>query len=538
MEFYLHALGICTYMGIAPKGAEGLKALRRWISWHRRKGVSFFYLYAAFDTEALKRELAWEIDSGLLLLLQVNGGNDEQKLLSAYRDSLQRARYVCKHVAFLKMGEYLQVAGQRLLPEILADQFSGSCAALYMQNDLGIRCIASPLAVSGFESETNLITYDNGNLVAKPAEGIDVSRKLPPRRIALLSHVMARNGAPLALLSVAGILREAGYEVDVFSVESGTLEGEFRALGAGVIIAPEMHTTPLADQPWYPYYDLVVVNTAVLARCFDKPLQGAPAIWWLHESPSSLEWCGVDKELLANIHGERVTTFGVSPLARKAFLALRPDWHIAGNLVLGVRDSYAPGQERRKNSGRFVFMMIGAIEKNKGQDIFLQAIAALPEDIRRKGEFWMVGGEGKGTEEDYCREIREMAERYTEVQMIDFQPHEKILEMYGKVDVLVVPSREESLSTVAIEAMMMGVPCIMADSVGVAHYVKDGENAMLFASGDSGGLAGAMRQMITEHVKLVPMQKACRDLYESEFTIGVFRNRLLDLVDGCIRGNV
>lgn len=534
MEFYLHALGICTYMGIAPKGAEGLKALRRWISWHRRKGVSFFYLYAAFDTDALKREFAREIDSGLLLLLQVNGGNNEQKFLSAYRDSLQRARYVCKHVAFLKMGEYLQVAGQKLLPEILADQFSGSCAALYMQNDLGIRCIASPLAVSGFETETNLITYDNGNLVAKPAEGIDVSRKLPPRRIALLSHVMARNGAPLALLSVAGILREAGYEVDVFSVESGALEGEFRALGAGVIIAPEMHTTPLADQPWYPYYDLVVVNTAVLARCFDKPLQGAPAIWWLHESPSSLEWCGVDKELLANIHEERVTTFGVSPLAQKAFLALRPDWHIAGNLVLGVRDSYAPGQERRKNSGRFVFMMIGAIEKNKGQDIFLQAIAALPEDIRRKGEFWMVGSEGKGTEEDYCREIRKMAERYTEVQMIDFQPHEKILEMYGKVDVLVVPSREECLPTVVIEAMMMGVPCILTDKLGVSYYVTDEKNALLFENGSPGSLAERLHQVICDKAALSEIGRKGRLLYEKEFAMEIFRGKLLKAVQDCM----
>ena len=40
------------------------------------------------------------------------------------------------------------------------------------------------------------------------------------------------------------------------------------------------------------------------------------------------------------------------------------------------------------------------------------------------------------------------------------------------------------MPTVAAEAMMHGVPCLVSDAVGTAAYIRHGEDGLVFPSGD------------------------------------------------------
>ena len=208
-----------------------------------------------------------------------------------------------------------------------------------------------------------------------------------------------------------------------------------------------------------------------MLNCLKKQLDDTPVLWWMHESKSSLKWCGIDENVTSDLKHDRVYAYGVSEVANRNFKEIAPGFPVAGILTLGVPDSFKGEWRKRENGEPFVFLMAGTMEMNKGQDVFLEAIGLMPEEDRRKCEFWLVGSPGNSTEEGYEARIRALASTYSEVKLMDFQPHEKLIEMYGEIDVFVVPSREETLSIVAIEAMMMGVPCMLSDTTGVAYFV-------------------------------------------------------------------
>lgn len=356
-------------------------------------------------------------------------------------------------------------------------------------------------------------------------------KKYEPRRIALLSHVMARNGAPMALLLAAKVLREAGFAVDAFSIVKGPMIAEFEALGIPVTVEPALQA-PLADQPWYQDYDLIIANTAVMAGCFRKPLTSTPVIWWLHESPSSLKWIRLSREIMQGLFPDNVTTLGVSEAANRAIHALAPDWPIAGCIPLGVEDVCRNTQPRqRKSDGKLVFLQVGSIERNKGQDVFLRALERLSTEERNNCDILMIGESGNSTDADYQDTLTELLSRCPEVRQMGFLSHEKLLAMYEDVDVLVVPSWEESFSLVALEAMMMGVLCLISDSAGVASYLKDGKDGLIFPCGDSAALADKMRWLLSNEGECKRIGVMARELYEDKFSMAIFRKNVCALVE-------
>ncbi len=528
---FFHKLGICTFLE-----NEDTAALKKWMNWHRRRGVDFFYLYASFDITRLRADLERESSNGLLNILQVMGLAGSKGGLFSYKDCLQRARYFCERIAFLKVGEYLETEVVDL-QESVSNEFTYGIAAIAVSVGEEQRYIADPLLIHGFTDTGELIPHPYGGAV-KAAENMTITHRAPARRIALLSHVLARNGAPMALLTVAKILLNAGYEVDTYSVVHGPLESEFEAIGASVVVDPSIQA-PLADQPWYGYYDLIFVNTAVMVSCFWKPLTETPVLWWLHESPSILEMCHVTSEALAMLQKDKVITVTVSRVARDAFLALRPDWPVSDNLVLGVADNRVKRKEyREKNDAPYIFMMVATFEERKGQDVLLEAIGKLSPEERKRCEFWMIGKRSSIDKSTYYDDVNALASEYPEVKIINFQPHEKILEMYGQSDVVVVPSREETLSIVAVESMMIGIPCILADRLGVSYYAENGKNALLFETGSSDSLAETLRKVINEPETVRVIGENGRQLYEKMFSLDSFRNKLLKLVDGCITKDI
>ena len=360
-----------------------------------------------------------------------------------------------------------------------------------------------------------------------------------PRKIALLSHVMARNGAPIALLSVAKMLKDAGWQVDVFSVVHGPLEEEFGALGIDVKVDGRLHATPLAHQPWYKDYDLFFVNTAVMAGCFSVPLNDTPAIWWLHEGAAVLKQCGLTKENLSRIYGEKVCTIAVSDVAKEAFLNLRPDWQFAGVVSVGVKDACEHINRRiKKHTDEAVFLAVaGRIEHIKGQDILCDVIEQLSAKARKKSEFWIVGKTDDG---EVSAKVLACAEKYPDiVRVMEPMPHDKLIELYRRADYVIVPSREESLSLVAIEAMMMGTPCILSNNTGVAKMEDIHAAARVFSSED----VQRLKTYIERGVQAIGSpqyelkQTQSRLLYEKNCSFEKFEKDMMNIIEETSKRN-
>ena len=470
--------------------------------------------------------------SGTLVLIggKKNGNGDERLL--AYEECLERVRYVCRYLLLLQVGDYLQGVGEESLSGLLGRCFGEDTAALEI-GALGgtYRYAANPLLVRGFD-DSKRPTWVKGYKL-RSVGGLKFTRQRA-KRIALISHVMARNGAPLALMSAAKILKEAGYELDVYTVVSGALVNDFKALGIPVVIDPIVHGMPFPDQPWYHDYDLIIANTAVLIGCFRKQLTDTPVLWWLHESASILEWSGVNAECFSKVKMEGVKALAVSEVTIRDIHALAPELPINSTLTLGIKDEFK-GREKKEDKSPFVFMMCGSWEERKGQDIFLKAIGMLSEEERRKCEFLLVGGKGTVTTPDYSKEVESLSAALPEVKLVERIPHEEVLALYEKVDAVVVPSREESLSMVAIEALMMGRPCIVSDNVGVAADVREGGAGLIFSSGEVDELADKMRILMSDTNLAENMGKSGRMAYKSKFTSEKFAEKILMEVEAFLK---
>lgn len=143
-------------------------------------------------------------------------------------------------------------------------------------------------------------------------------------------------------------------------------------------------------------------------------------------------------------------------------------------------------------------MLIGRINRIKGQDLLIESLCRLAPDIRSRLEVRIVGGafEGDAARLDALRR-RVQAENLSAI--VRFEPFQEDADpLYRWADVVVVPSRRpESLGRVAIEAMAHGRPVIASAIGGLVEVVEDGVTGWLVAPNDPARLADVMAEVVT-----------------------------------------
>ena len=76
--------------------------------------------------------------------------------------------------------------------------------------------------------------------------------------------------------------------------------------------------------------------------------------------------------------------------------------------------------------------------------------------------------------------------------------HERLVARYQRAAVVVVPSREEGLGLVAVEAQLCGAPVVAYDSGGLRDVVRHGETGLMTPPGDLAALTAAIDAMLAD----------------------------------------
>lgn len=97
-------------------------------------------------------------------------------------------------------------------------------------------------------------------------------------------------------------------------------------------------------------------------------------------------------------------------------------------------------------------------------------------------------------------------------------------------DAMVCPSREDPMPTVAAEAMMHGVPCIISDAAGTAEYIRDGVDGFVFGHEALQELSRKLWWCIEHYEELPAIGIRSRWIYEKNFSMEVFQKGLLETV--------
>ncbi len=179
---------------------------------------------------------------------------------------------------------------------------------------------------------------------------------------------------------------------------------------------------------------------------------------------------------------------------------------------------------------RIHFITIGFVEFHKGQDVLIQAVRALNEAVLAECRFTIVGNKSSLFAQDLEKQINDISG----VEMIGLVDRDEIHRLLSSADVLICPSREDSMPTVCAEAMMHKLPCLVSDAIGTASYIEDRYNGMIFKSEDINTLKDEINWCIENISEIRKMGERSFDIYKHYFSMDAFETNLLKYVEEMI----
>jgi glycosyltransferase involved in cell wall biosynthesis len=143
--------------------------------------------------------------------------------------------------------------------------------------------------------------------------------------------------------------------------------------------------------------------------------------------------------------------------------------------------------------GKPVILMPGRLTRWKGQLVFIEAIAKLPD---RNFEAVMVGD---AQERDaYVDELRATLAKHNLTDIVRIPGHcSDMPAAFMAADIIVAPSIEpEAFGRIAVEAQAMGRPVVASRLGAQTETVLDGVTGFLFAPGDAAACADAIKRAL------------------------------------------
>ena len=133
------------------------------------------------------------------------------------------------------------------------------------------------------------------------------------------------------------------------------------------------------------------------------------------------------------------------------------------NHQIGIREQFR--RENQIGLNHLVLLQLGSDFSRKGVDRTLKAIASLPEEIRHRVCFIVVG------QDDPSKFIKLSRQLGIEKNVQFFDGRDDVPALLASSDVLLHPAYSENTGTVILEAVVAGLPVIVTSVCGYASYI-------------------------------------------------------------------
>jgi len=370
----------------------------------------------------------------------------------------------------------------------------------------------------------NLIEYVDDNYEIKLLNSVDMQEK-----VLILTPSLIYDGGTRAVLNLVYILAKHDYEVHIITPKcDDNLIDDIRERSNKVRVIEK------ASMPYGTFdfikidsYKFILVNSIVLIKNAIQMVGRNRIILWLHDP--SIVYNNIITQYKEYMNIEQLSKikeiYAVSIIAKNN-LKRYVDIDNINILPCGVENT-SKLKDKYINTEKITFAVIGNISSLKNQELFIKAIQKIQSINNKKIEFDIIGRIG---DQKYADELLKNIENIENIKYLGEYKSSENNNLYDKIDVVVCTSVEETLSLTVVEGMMYSKICITSSNTGIASYINNYENGLIFNNNDYYDLAYKMKWVIDNQDKWEKIKTNAKRTYDSNFALNIFENNIMKII--------
>ena len=182
---------------------------------------------------------------------------------------------------------------------------------------------------------------------------------------------------------------------------------------------------------------------------------------------------------------------------------------------LGVETNRFAFEEKPPHAGTRRLLCVGRLIPSKGQVILIQACVRL----RDMGHDFVLVLVGAGPDQIRLEQAIASAAIGDKVLLTGALERQAVLHQLARADIFVLPSLNEGIPVVLMEAMSCGVPCVSTPVGGIPELIEHNLTGLLATQGDVGSLVHQLERLITQAGLRAQIARRARQKVESDFNL-------------------
>ena len=175
-------------------------------------------------------------------------------------------------------------------------------------------------------------------------------------------------------------------------------------------------------------------------------------------------------------------------------------------------------------------LAVGTLFPVKGFDILIRAFGQLvdrDENLRLR-----IVGDGPSRDE-----LEQLTKELGLTEQVKFDgnlSHEALRPVYRGATLCLIPSRNEALSLVALEAQAIGLAVVASEIGGLPEIIEHGVNGLLCPVEDVSALSQAMKELINDPSRCHEMGRIGRQLVHDKFTWDINNQKYIEIFSSLV----